>query len=270
MRDYLPTWSQDLSRVVLDWGSRRRRSARARSFEEGEGAGNLAQKVSPQGTVLAGPFAGLWMGHSGTWGGLAARLSGSYEQELHASVEAILADRPSVVIDVGAAEGYYAVGIARALPGSQVHAFEIEPTARGNCRLVAERNGVSNLKIHGRATPKRLAALLRPTAFVLCDCEGYEQDLLDPIVTPTLANVKLLVELHEFCRPGVTQVIADRFQRSHEIELITATQREVASQPQLKHLSEIDAFAALQEGRPGEPCPMQWAVMTPRLFVKPV
>jgi hypothetical protein len=52
---------------------------------------------------------------------------GSYESELHETVEGIVAREPQVLVNVGAAEGYYAVGLARRLAELEVIAYEADP-----------------------------------------------------------------------------------------------------------------------------------------------
>src|SRR4051812_19305855 len=62
--------------------------------------------------VLQGPFAGMQYVTESYGSQLVPKLLGSYENELHDLVEQIVAQRPKIVIDIGAAEGYYAVGLA--------------------------------------------------------------------------------------------------------------------------------------------------------------
>lgn len=58
---------------------------------------------------------------------------GSYEEELHEVVEEIIARSPAVVVDIGAAEGYYAIGFARRLPKTTVFAIDLDSRARQVC-----------------------------------------------------------------------------------------------------------------------------------------
>lgn len=208
--------------------------------------------------MLAGPFEGLLLPLAGVWGGQLARLSGAYEEEIADKIEQAISRKPALVVDAGAAEGYYAVGIARGLPRSHVIAFDIASEARRVCAATAKMNGVRNVEIRGRARPRELQRCLAPGALLLCDVEGYEQELLDPTIAPVLRSVDLIVELHEFARDGVTETFMSRFGASHSVELATAQPR-VGQRPQLAHLDESTAVRAIQEGRPTVP-PMQWAV----------
>src|SRR5438105_426555 len=69
-------------------------------------------------TVLDGPFRGLrYPSASSLHSGLLPKLLGTYEAELHGPIEHLLKSRTyGAVVDVGAAEGYYAVGFALRCP----------------------------------------------------------------------------------------------------------------------------------------------------------
>jgi len=259
LREHVPYFLLDLARAARDALSpSRRRITRARRAEVDE----LALLVSPSQRVLAGPFVGLHLPATAFWGGHAARLAGAYEEEIAPHVERAIARSPRLVVDAGAAEGYYAVGLARRLPDAQIIAYEIDGEARRLCAEVARRNDVTNVRMRGRVTPRDLSRRLPADALVLCDVEGYELDLLHPEMVPGLLTAHLIVELHEFERPGVSQTMVERFTASHTIELVDARPR-TGSRPQLAHLDEATAHRAMDEGRPSEPR-MQWAVMTPR------
>jgi hypothetical protein len=164
-----------------------------------------------------------------------------------------------VVIDAGSAEGYYAVGLARALPFSTVYAFDISREARRVCRLAATRNGVHNLHVRGRIDPRQLRTLLVPNALVVSDLEGYETVLLDPKRVPGLRQAAIIVEFHEWIVPGATTLVLDRFTATHNIKLIDSRPRDAFGRGHLSHLMAEEAHSAVQE----RPYRQQWAVMRP-------
>jgi hypothetical protein len=78
-------------------------------------------------TLLGGPFRGMKYSRDS----LLSRngipiLFGSYELELHTVIEEAIAKRFERIIDIGCAEGYYAVGLARRT-GAIVYAFDCDP-----------------------------------------------------------------------------------------------------------------------------------------------
>jgi hypothetical protein len=83
--------------------------------------------------VTGGPFAGLrYVPRYVSWSvDLIPKLLGTYEQELHPVIERWLNAGFDTFVDVGSAEGYYAVGLARGVEGARVHAFDIQEYVNG-------------------------------------------------------------------------------------------------------------------------------------------
>lgn len=214
--------------------------------------------------VTHGPFTGMSYldGLERTSGDLVAKLTGSYERELHPVIESWVAARPAHVIDVGCAEGYYAVGLALAIPGTHVHAYDIDVQARVRCAELAQQNAVAGrVSVHSECTPATLADFPEQGVVLLSDCEGYELTLLDPALAPRLNRWPILVELHDFLDPSISQTIAERFAPTHEIEVIEGEPRDGDGMPELDFMTPRQRRAVLSERRPG---PMRWARMDPR------
>jgi hypothetical protein len=104
------------------------------------------------------------------------KLLGVYEAEIQPWIGAEIARRPPVFVDVGAANGYYAIGFARASPQTDVIAFELSREARNELRGLVAINQVQ-LTVRGRATTEAVAELPLDRALVLSDVEGFEADL---------------------------------------------------------------------------------------------
>jgi hypothetical protein len=215
-------------------------------------------------TVRGGPFSGLRYPEQldTAPGDLVAKLLGTYERELHGVLaEWIQAGHPQL-IDVGCAEGYYAVGLAKAMPGSTVDAYDIDPDARERCLELARINEVEQrVRVRCACEPAVLGGYPERGVALLCDCEGYERVLLDPQAAPRLRGWPILVELHEFLDATVTETLRERFRDSHEIEIIEGEGRELDGRVELDFASDARRAAALGERRPG---PMRWAHLRPR------
>jgi hypothetical protein len=208
--------------------------------------------------VLHGPFAGL-RHPGGRVHHLTAKRLGSYELELHGAIAEQVERRPPVFVDIGAADGYYAVGFARACPGTEVHAYEIDPVARRQLRSSARANGV-RVRLHGPANARRLGEHDLGGAFVLCDIEGAELDVLDPEAVPGLTEAWLVVEVHPLGEGGDTgAVLRERFEGTHAIEAIEPRPRDPSEWPELEGAPQRDS--ALDEYRFGR---TSWLVMRPR------
>ncbi|MBC8139123.1 MAG: hypothetical protein H8F28_24890, partial [Fibrella sp.] len=95
--------------------------------------------------VLSGPFTGMNYISESAGSSFLPKLIGSYESELHGVLKTVLAKKYETVVDVGSAEGYYAVGLAMRLGGSpQIYAFDINPEAQALCRKLIAANGMAD------------------------------------------------------------------------------------------------------------------------------
>jgi len=173
--------------------------------------------------VRAGSFAGLRYVSTSVGSAYIPKLLGIYERELSAQVESICAHKPRLIVDIGAAEGYYAIGLARRNPQARIVAFEMEPRGQSALREMAALNNVADrIVIGGKCEPPDLVAALGDTAapVVICDVEGYEEKLLDPQAVPALCRATILVELHDFIIQGITEKLKERFGATHRVEHI--------------------------------------------------
>jgi hypothetical protein len=212
--------------------------------------------------ILAGPFAGLTYVEEASNSMLLPKLIGSYEAELRPVIERAIATPYRTIVDIGCAEGYYAIGMAAHMTGVTVYAYDIDDHARDWCNHFAVLNHLADrVHVYGRCDAAELERRLEPPSLVICDCEGYEAILLDPQAAPKLRRADILVELHEAEQPGVTQAIRDRFSGSHDLQLIDQQPRDPADYPILAGLPSSDQRLAVDEMRGS---PQQWAFMTVR------
>jgi len=213
-------------------------------------------------TVKRGPFAGLVYPESlADADFLVPKLLGTYEHEVHQAIEGWISREPPLVVNIGAAEGYFVVGLARALPDATVLAFELDDDTRARCAELAEANGVADrVRPAGECTLEDLEGIRSEDAVVLCDCEGCELELLDPVRVPAMSGWELLVELHDFVAPAISTTVPARFSETHSVELIPTRSRNDVP-PELSDLPPRARRLLLSERRPA---PMEWARLTPR------
>ena len=215
------------------------------------------------GTIIySGPFQGMdYIKHS-TEGALVARLLGAYESELHPHLAAFAAAGLDCVIDVGCAEGYYAVGLARQMPGVTVYAHDIDANARAGCADLAARNGVADrVVIGGEIRPEDFQRFAGRRALVIVDTEGAELDILQPDRAPALSGMRIIVETHDGFRPGTLDTLTERFQPTHDIVRVDQAGKVFDQPPWLKRLGHLDQLLAVWEWRS---FPTPWLVMTPK------
>ncbi len=182
--------------------------------------------------VQDGPFKGMLLDLNLNITGLPRKLIGSYEAELHHFVEAALNQRPQRVINIGAAEGYYTIGAARRLRESTVIAFETESRWRVALDKLAGINQLAG-RIHlgGTCTITDLLGCVASGSLLIVDVEGAEVELLDPAIVPALRHCTILVETHEFAKPGSVAELRRRFEPTHVVQTMDAKPRRLMDFP---------------------------------------
>jgi hypothetical protein len=208
--------------------------------------------------VPAGPFLGMSYSVEASEGGRAPRLLGAYEASLHPVIETVIARAYPQVLDIGCAEGYYAVGLARRMPQAIVHARDTNPGARALCDSLARTNGVADrIRTGAEVTHMDFALCQTTQTFVLCDIEGAEEQLLDPVAAPGLLQADILVEVHEGGRPGLLAILTQRFEATHRITRIDRTLCPDLLPDWAQSLNDLDRLLLLWEWR-SSPTPWLW------------
>lgn len=220
-------------------------------------------------TIQDGPFKGMTYLASTSEGGIAPKLLGVYESVLHD----VFADAPrqhyDAVLNVGCAEGYYAVGCARLLPNVDVLAWDIDPVARRKCLELARLNGVEariDLRErfeagHAGCVRDELSKQLgrQPRGLLVMDCEGAEFDLLDPVAAD-FRWLDLVVEVHP-ARNRTVEDLARRFESTHVVEERQARTVMPSLPEWLEKLGHLDQLLAVWEWRA---VPTPWLIMRSR------
>lgn len=217
--------------------------------------------------VQAGPFRGMQYVDQSYWSAYIPKLLGIYERELSGYIEEAVALPFQTVVDIGAAEGYYAVGLAMRMRDAKVIAFEMETAAQELLGKLARLNHVSNrVAIEGECTSRSLSAVLKTSGrtLLICDAEGGEAFLLDPVRIPELAVCHILVELHDHVLSGMSVEIRDRFAESHDITHVLESKRDRSEFPYQNVFTRIlPTYVdwAVSEVRR---CTISWYWMQPR------
>ena len=182
--------------------------------------------------VLSGPFKGMRYGDFSYNSALIPKLLGTYEADLHGWVGEALGAGYDAVINIGCAEGYYAVGFAYANPGIDVVAFDTSSVALDMMSKLAALNGLQDrVRVADAHTPAELESLLRRyrRPLLLVDIEGAEDELLDIRRAPSLESADMIIETHDGYNFGVTRRLMERFWPTHRFEITGG--REAEDQP---------------------------------------
>lgn len=227
---------------------------------------SIIYKISPEFKVLNGPFKGLqYPSIDITESTLVPKIAGSYEAQLNTVIEKILYTSYSDIIDIGSAEGYYAVGFASRMPDTVIHCYDINERDLNFCKSMAKCNNVTNLTFNNFCSSETLINFnFRERGFILCDCEGYELELFSNEVIQAFKNVDLLIELHDNANPVISAELLSRFQYTHNFEVINNLNVIRPLLQGLETLSEEDKEFAIFEHRGGfyQNIFMEWAFLT--------
>ena len=156
-------------------------------------------------------------------------LLGTYELELHDTILELSQTPFARHIHVGAAQGFYAVGLARLQPHAKVTAFEENEATGAVLKSAAEANDViDRFDLRGRCEQKELLAAIDqadgPT-FLLVDIEGGELALLSAELVAQLKGFTILVETHDLFVDGCSATLQRRFAGAFHVIVRTSRNR---------------------------------------------
>lgn len=182
----------------------------------------LASRIGNK--VFAGPFRGMQLIKEAMKWQFSPTLLGTYEWELHETIETLIARAPEKIVNIGCAYGYYTVGLAMRLPESTIYAYDIDPSMREQCQQMAEINGVADRIVIGeRFNGEDFERFASDNAFFIIDIEGGEYELVDPEKYPALKRLDMIIEIHDFLYEGLSSVLPERFAASHNTKIIANT-----------------------------------------------
>jgi len=224
MNRYLKSAAESLlsRRVFATIKSIRSRNYQKKLLKEWGFQSALNEFIREHGCALvAGPFRGMKYPRQS----LLSRcgipiLFGSYELELHTVIEEAIANRFERIIDIGCAEGYYAVGLARRTEAI-VYAFDCDPRERFYCRKLARLNNVADrVLVRSWCDEATLKNTAIGRCLIISDCEGYEVHLFSADIAPSLKKCDLIIELHGRTEADVGSLLTKRFRNSHHVRIL--------------------------------------------------
>lgn len=226
-----------------------------RSLQEHSTSTEKLKQLFKDLTVRTGFMEGLKYPSFSSYGSsIFPKLSGTYECELNQVFLQLKETNYSFIIDVGCAEGYYAVGLAKHFNEAKVYAFDISERAQELCKEMAELNNVSDrIYVKQECTSENLTELVKEQrSLIICDCEGYERQLFTKEIVSQLQNSDLIIELHPMHEKDVKEYLFQLFLDTHTIDYITSydDSRKIFDLPNnYSRLSKIDKIKIVQEGR---------------------
>jgi hypothetical protein len=226
----------------------------------------VMEQIGTPPAPIAGPFAGMRYLER-PWGNLYyPKLLGTYELEIRDQIEWLAEHEPDVLVNVGASDGYYTVGMAMRCPQARVIAYDIDAECRKVlAQLVGLNDVFSRVEIRSECTvdelQKTCAGAQRPA--VIIDCEGFEDVLLDPQRVPALSKATILAEVHDCFVPGLTERLRERFEGTHELTIVEPRERTKDDLPPKMRIGDSAATLLMYEHRVG--ADNTWMFMCPRV-----
>ena len=205
------------------------------------------------GNVERGPFVGMaYLPRNSGATYVLPKLLGTYELELSESVERFVKHNVRSIVVIGAAEGYFAVGLARRLAKAKVIAFEGATKLRDLLASHASLNSVRDrIEIKGFCAISDLVNLqVTPQCLVICDVEGAERELMEPQRVQFLRDAIVIVEVHEDLTDSneLCHLIEGRFRSTHSVQHILPAARLRSGLPAFPNFDEWE-FAELMYER---------------------
>lgn len=235
---------------------------------------SLRNRISEQlfkqfeGTVRYGLFSGLKLPQRTYWGRseISSQLLGIYEIEIQNSIfENSIGKR--YFVDIGAADGYFAIGVLVANLFESSIAYEIDPRGREIIKTNAALNGVSNkIQVRGEANSSwydEYSKEFLADCLILIDIEGFEFSLMNETSFMNLSSSIIIIEIHDFLVEDGEKRLQQLLQESattHSHNLITSGSRNLNVFPELANYSDDYRWLIASEGRSQV---MKWLIFSP-------
>ncbi len=222
-----------------------------------------------KGVVRYGPFTGMAISSAPWWGklDLGSQCLGLYEKEILDYLDGVTEHAYSIFIDIGAADGYYAVGMLLSKKVDHAVCFEMSAAGQSAIRENWSQNQQPGLlEVFGEATPDSLCELLPgplENGLVLVDIEGAEFELLTDAVLFLLSKSTVIVEIHNWIDDFITQYVAMimRIGELFDIDVIERKNRNTDVFEELRDFTDDNRALLASESRP---CVMRFLRLTPK------
>jgi hypothetical protein len=211
--------------------------------------------IEAGGIIDRGPFKGMHLGEKIHWGkaDVASKIYGLYESEV---LDIIQGKKFDSLINLGAADGYYPIGMLREKMVGHAYCFEENPRGKKfiseNARLNKIDGGIS---IYGRADSKFHGLIPQNIVggnnLLLCDIEGGEFDLFSDEVVAVFKRSTFIIEIHDFKFDDGQkrkQALIDTF-KDFDVEIVKSKPKQWSTIEQIVALNDNDRALVCSEGR---------------------
>lgn len=207
--------------------------------------------------IAYGPFKGLRLVDRVHWGvaDKGAMCLGLYENELLNELFKIKGQYRTF-IDLGAADGYYGLGVLWGGIFEKSYCFELTDGGRSVIRENAILNGLENRVFVEAAAEKDFYSKIPvqdiENSVLFVDIEGAEFDVMDENTFSVFKNSIIFVELHDwFYNDGYEKLnsFVNSSKKTHTCLEIKTGQRNLVDFPEVHVLNDTDRWLICSEGR---------------------
>ena len=228
----------------------------------------VAEKLNFQ--VVWGPFKGMKLNPKSylTKYIIANVALGSYETEVQLELEKLRNEfNKKTFIDIGGADGLFAVGVLVNKMFDNTIVFEIEKRGREAIKRNSIKNQVyDKLTILGEANKETLSKCLyeNSESIILMDIEALEFKLLDIEMIQLIQNSPIIIEIHCFSESDIISYskLKDNLEKYFTVKTLKNNKLELDSHKHISHLTDIQKALVLTERRTIR---AEWLVCRPKL-----
>ena len=215
----------------------------------------LSSKISRiyNNTVQQGPFKGMVMNEDQFWGqgDSSSKILGLYEKEIQDLIVSIQKDKKySTFVDIGGADGFFAIGSLVNNLFKKCEVFEISKKGRISIQKNSKQNNVyDSIRIHDKASKASLIKIDNiNNSLILCDIEGGEYELFDEKLIKKIYPSDIIIEIHKNKENSLVN-FEKRFTKIYSITKITQEPRSLKNFKELENVNDNNRALITSEGR---------------------
>ena len=219
--------------------------------------------------VAYGTFKGMKLSKNTYWSknDIITHILGVYEKHVLKKIIEFSKKGNYPFIDIGAADGYFAIGMAFSETFKKIYAFEIDEEGRRSLNRNIENNLCKDkVVVDIEANFETLKEIVdkNKSAVILIDIEGSEFDLLDDNLLQLLSNCYIVCELHPTLSANGFEKQNMLINNAKAFFDVSIIQRESYCPNKFSELNEFtdeERLIAFGEGRENN---MNWLILEPK------
>ena len=179
--------------------------------------------------IINGPFKGMKYISESVGSCHMPKILGIYENEIYPTLLNFLSNS-DLFVDIGAAEGYYAVGSAIKYPNLNVIAFEMDKTGRQYISNLKKRNNVDNVEIRKKFSNVDFFSIQKSAynrITYLIDIEGEEINIFSKYHNH-FNNSYFIIEIHDRVSNEIESYLKRFYSNTHNTYIIPIKDKSIS------------------------------------------